>query len=287
MRAGNEFVIYKIVSLVFGMHLASGELAENFTAAIKWVCTLSFCGCIDSIPLHGQRPCGPQNVRFAVNVRLMSALFSFFLRFSASPSAIAPHRSAAQCSVSCGIGIQVRKVECLQLATTAAAASVNASAGQRAEYLGDGPKTNDYYRTDAEAQTAGSTQCDLNDRPPSSQPCTTGIECAPITLGSGNIDIARSGPIEADNADNGDALGVSGSGDDRDKVADEDGDEEDDDEEEADNAENGSDVARAFEEPRESGPDVREEVDEAIAEVNSRISWLASHSPISRHTHSA
>lgn len=171
----------------------------------------------------------------------------------------------------------MRKVECLQLAMTTAAASLNASAGQRAEYLGDGAKTNDYDRTDAEMQTVSSRQCDLNDRPPSSQPCTTGIECAPITLGSGNIDIAH-------NVDNGDALGVSESADDRDKVANEDGEEEDDDEEEAEIAENGSDIARAFEEPRESEPDVREEVDEPIVEVNSWISYYISLAHLPSHS---
>lgn len=48
--------------------------------------------------------------------------------------------------------------------------------------------------TDGQTATAANgqhLQCDTKTKPIATQPCTTGIECSPITLGTGNIDRSR------------------------------------------------------------------------------------------------
>lgn len=137
-----------------------------------------------------------------------------------------------KCSVSCGIGVQVRKVECVS--TTMAMAttqqqqqptnivSTNAY-GQNLDYYlsdavsgnqnnnddnerkmsmdaietqqsngNDASRNNDGQATIAMTTVNGQhLQCDQRTKPIATQPCTTGIECSPITLGTGNIDRGR------------------------------------------------------------------------------------------------
>lgn len=135
-----------------------------------------------------------------------------------------------KCSVSCGTGVQVRKVECVsttmamampqqQQQLTPNSTSSNGNAQNTDYYLSDNVSGNNNNDDDNERRvsngasetlqangnvanrnTDGQTapaangqhlQCDTKTKPIATQPCTTGIECSPITLGTGNIDRGR------------------------------------------------------------------------------------------------
>lgn len=152
----------------------------------------------------------------------------------------------------------------MQLVLTTTATPVNVTiTGQNVEYMGDAFKTNDYDRIDVEMEMVDSTQCDLNGRPPSSQPCTTGIECAPITLGSGNIDIGHNSPIQEENIDNGDAFDGNKNVDEKGKI---DGEEDDDDEDEEDD-DNNEPIENNNYERKTFDENEKDEIDETVVEV--------------------
>lgn len=100
-----------------------------------------------------------------------------------------------KCSVSCGIGIQVRKVECIS--------TINAN-GQSIDYLNGNSSgivsiSDDNERhsstaaiaaTDADngESTGQLLQCDPKTKPIAKQSCTTGIECSIIITTNDNSD---------------------------------------------------------------------------------------------------
>lgn len=131
-----------------------------------------------------------------------------------------------KCSVSCGTGVQVRKVECVSMAMAMAMPqqqqmanmSSTSANGQNLDYFisdnvsgNNNNDDNNERRVDASemlqangneanrnthGQAAATVngqhlKCDPKTKPIATQPCTTGIECSTITLGTGNIDRGR------------------------------------------------------------------------------------------------
>lgn len=133
-----------------------------------------------------------------------------------------------KCSVSCGTGVQVRKVECVSMAMAMAMPqqqqmanmSSTSANGQNLDYFisdnvsgnnnnddnnerranvdasgmlqANGNEANRNTHGQAAATVNGQhLKCDPKTKPIATQPCTTGIECSTITLGTGNIDRGR------------------------------------------------------------------------------------------------